>query len=81
VVCFSFSDGQSLCRPLAQCFSVLKNVYRHFIVLHHLWFVRKGFEWSGAGGFVVGAVGIVNLEIEDIIRNQGEEQALAIDSG
>jgi len=76
---FSFSYAEGLLSPVVQCVSILKNVYRDLVVLHDGLLVRKGLERAHARRFVVGTVGVVNFEIEDVVCNHSEKQALKVE--
>jgi len=79
-VCFFFSDEYCFLGPIAEGVPVFEDLYRDFIILHDVRFIRKRLEGAHAGGLIVGAVGIVDLEIEDIICDQGKEEAVEVEA-
>ena len=78
-VCLSFGDFDGLPGPVAQFFPVLKCLYGNFIILHDSVFIVKRLERAHPGRLIVRPVGIIDLEVQDVIGNHGKEQAFKIE--
>jgi hypothetical protein len=72
------SDG-FLC-PVAEAVAVFEDIDGDFVVGHDGRFVLERPEGLHAGGLVVGAIGVIDLEVQDIVGDDGEEQVLEVDA-
>src|ERR1043166_4036582 len=67
-------DADRLLRPGAQRFGILDQADRHLLVLHAFPPRTVRLKWAHPASFEIASIGIVHLEVEHVIRDQGEEK-------
>src|ERR1051325_249286 len=71
-------DG--LLRPRAQRLRVVEEVGGHLVILHDLPVLTVGSEWAHAARLEVGAIGLIHLQVERVIGDEGEEAIARVDA-
>src|SRR5437660_3370726 len=69
-----------LLSPRTQRVGILNEVLRHLVVLHGLTVLAIGPEWTHAACLEVASIGVVDLEVECVVGDQGEEEVSRIDT-
>src|SRR5438445_890706 len=62
-----------LLSPRAQRLRVVEEVGGHLVILHDLPMLAVRSEWAHAARLEVGAIGLVHLQVERVIGDQGEK--------
>ena len=74
------SDGQSLMNPESQLVSVLEKVFGHLIVVHAGACLAKRTKRAHAKRLECRTRGLVRLEVQGIVVDEGEEQIVCVDA-
>src|SRR5437899_11187519 len=69
-----------LLSPRTQRVGIIDEVLRHLVVLHGLTVLAIGPEWTHAACLEVASIGVVDLEVECVVGDQGEEEVSRIDT-
>src|SRR2546430_324966 len=69
-----------LLSPRTQRVGILDEVLRHLVVLHGLTVLAIGPEWTPAACLEVASIRVVDLEVECVVGDQGEEAVSRIDT-
>ena len=73
-----FSGSDRLPRPRGEIERAFEHLQRHGVVLHRAGPIAIRFERLHAGASVVGPIPIVYLEVQDVARDDAEEQATIV---
>lgn len=79
-VLFNPGDSEGLLGPVAEAVAVFEDIDGNFVVGHDGRLVLERPEGLHAGGLVVGAIGVIDLEVQTIVGDDGEEQVLEVDA-
>lgn len=79
-VLFCPGGGEGFLGPVAEAVAVFKDIDGDFVVGHDGGLILERPEGLHAGGLVVGAIGVIDLEVQNILGNDGEEQILEVDA-
>lgn len=77
---FRPSHRDGFLRPGTKLFGILQQIGRHFVVLHDLTILAVRTEWPHAATLEIGPIRIIDLEVKNILGDQGEEKRAGVDT-
>jgi len=69
-----------LLSPRAQRLRVVEEVGGHLVILHDLPMLGVRSKWAHAARLEVGAIGVIHLQVERVIGDQGEKAIARVDA-
>src|SRR5207248_6764180 len=69
-----------LLSPRAQRLRVVEEVGGHLVILHDLPMLSVRSKWAHAARLEVGAIGVIHLQVERVIGDQGEKAIARVDA-
>src|SRR5437762_2772879 len=69
-----------LLSPRAQRLRVVEEVGGHLVILHDLPMLSVRSEWAHVARLEVGAIGLIHLQVERVIGDQGEKAIAGVDA-
>src|SRR5690349_2413975 len=73
-------DGDSLVGPRAEQVGILQQLVRQLVIAHDFAILAVGPEWAHAPSLELRSSGIINLQIERVMSDQGKEHVARIDA-